>query len=100
MSQQEEDPSRYTRTLVVKPALSQMYDQVEVPRNGMQKLLHSYVGAPSRACNQCNRATLMSFYTNFGTEFFHTVFTRRFVLKGTLRRDQKVISSKVQFLAL
>ena len=32
MSQQEEDPSRYTRTLVVKPALSQMYDQVEVPR--------------------------------------------------------------------
>ena len=45
MSQQEEDPSRYTRTLVVKPALSQMYDQVEVPRNGMQKLLHSCVGA-------------------------------------------------------
>ena len=41
MSQQEEDPSRYTRTLVVKPALSQMYDQVEVLRNGMQKLLHS-----------------------------------------------------------
>ena len=37
MSQQEVDPSRYTRTLVVKPALSQMYDQVEVPRNGMQK---------------------------------------------------------------
>ena len=28
MSQQEEDPSRYTRTLVVKPALSQMYDQL------------------------------------------------------------------------
>ena len=52
MSQQEEDPSRYTRTLVVKPALSQMYDQVEVPRNGMQKLLHSYVGAPSRVCTQ------------------------------------------------
>ena len=49
MSQQEADPSRYTRTLVVKPALSQMYDQVEVP-NGMQKQLHSYVGAPSRAC--------------------------------------------------
>ena len=46
MSQQEEDSSRYTRTLVVKPALSQMYDQVEVPRNGMQKLLHSYVGGP------------------------------------------------------
>ena len=41
MSQQEEDPSRYTCTLVVKPALSQMYDQVEVPRNGMQELLHS-----------------------------------------------------------
>ena len=37
MSQQEADPSRYTRTLVVKPALNQMYDQVEVPRNGMQK---------------------------------------------------------------
>ena len=50
MSQQEADPSRYTRTLVVNPALSQMYDQVEVPRNGMQKLLHSYVGAPSRVC--------------------------------------------------
>ena len=49
MSQQEEDPFRYTRTLVVKPALSQMYDQVEVPRNGMHKQLHSYVGAPSRA---------------------------------------------------
>ena len=30
MSQQEEDPSRYTRTLVVKVSLSQMYDQVEV----------------------------------------------------------------------
>ena len=28
MSQQEEDPSRYTRTLVFKPALSQMYDQL------------------------------------------------------------------------
>ena len=28
MSQQEENPSRYTRTLVVKPALSQMYDQL------------------------------------------------------------------------
>ena len=28
MSQQEEDPSHYTRTLVVKPALSQMYDQL------------------------------------------------------------------------
>ena len=52
MSQQEEDSSRYTRTLVVKPALSQMYDQVEVPRNGMQKLLLSYVGAPSCACTQ------------------------------------------------
>ena len=45
-------PTRYTRTLVVKPALSQMYDQVEVPRSGMQKLLHSYVGAPPRACTQ------------------------------------------------
>ena len=44
--------------------------------------------------NQCNRATLMAFYTNFATEFFHTVFTRRFVLKGTLRRDQKVIFVK------
>ena len=52
MSQQEENPSRSTRTLVVKPALSQMYDRVEVPRNGMQKRLHSYVGAPSRACTQ------------------------------------------------
>ena len=28
MSQQEEDQSRYTRTLVVKPALSQLYDQL------------------------------------------------------------------------
>ena len=28
MSQQEEDPSHYTRTPVVKPALSQMYDQL------------------------------------------------------------------------
>ena len=28
MSQQEEDPSHYTRTLVVKTALSQMYDQL------------------------------------------------------------------------
>ena len=28
MSQQEEEPSRYTRTLVVKPALSQMYDKL------------------------------------------------------------------------
>ena len=33
-------------------------------------------------------------YTNFATEFFHTVFTRRSVLKGTLRRDQKVIFVK------
>ena len=52
MSQQEEDPPRYTRTLIVKPALSQMSDLVEVPRNGMQKRLHSYVGAPSRACTK------------------------------------------------
>ena len=28
MSQQEEDPSHYTRTLVVKPALSEIYDQL------------------------------------------------------------------------
>ena len=28
MSQQEQDPSRYTRTLIVKPALSQMHDQL------------------------------------------------------------------------
>ena len=28
MSRQEEDPSRSTRTLVVKPALSQMYGQL------------------------------------------------------------------------
>ena len=28
MSPGQEDPSRYTRTLVVKPALSQMYDQL------------------------------------------------------------------------
>ena len=36
----------------------------------------------------------MAFYTNFATEFFHTVFTRRSVLKGTLRRNQKVIFVK------
>ena len=39
----------------------------------------------------CN---LMAFYTNFATEFFHMVFTRRSVLKGTLRRVQKVIFVK------
>ena len=44
--------------------------------------------------NQCNRATLMAFYTKFATKFFHTVFTRRSVLKGTVRRDQKVIFVK------
>ena len=44
--------------------------------------------------NQCNQATLMAFYTNLATEFFHTVFTRRSALKGTLRRDQKVIFVK------
>ena len=33
-------------------------------------------------------------YTNFVTEFFHTVFTRRSALKGILRRDQKVIFVK------
>ena len=33
-------------------------------------------------------------YTNFATEFLHTVFTRRSVLKGTLRRDQKLIFVK------
>ena len=48
MSQQEEDPFRYTRTLVVKPALSQMYDQVEVPRNGMQKQLTILRGPKAR----------------------------------------------------
>ena len=36
-------------------------------------------------------ATLMAFYTNFATEFLHMVFTIRSVLKGILRRDQKVI---------
>ena len=36
----------------------------------------------------------MAFYTNFATDFFHTVFARRSVLKGTLRRDQKVIFVK------
>ena len=44
--------------------------------------------------NQCNRATLIVVYTNFTTEFFHTVFTKRSVLKWTLRRDQKVIFVK------
>ena len=44
--------------------------------------------------NQFNQATLMAFYTNFATENFHTVFTRISVLKGTLRRDQKVIFVK------
>ena len=33
----------------------------------------------------------MAFYTNFATEFFYTVFTKRSILKGTLRRDKKVI---------
>ena len=28
MSQQEEDPSHYTPTLFVKPAFSEMYDQL------------------------------------------------------------------------
>ena len=36
----------------------------------------------------------MAFYTNFATEFFHTVSARRSDLKGTLRRDQKVIFVK------
>ena len=31
--------------------------------------------------NQCNQATLMAFYINFAIEFFHTVFTRRSVLR-------------------
>ena len=31
--------------------------------------------------NQCNQATLMAFYINFATEFFHRVFTRRSVLR-------------------
>ena len=47
--------------------------------------------------NQCNCATLMVFYTNFATEFFQTVFTRRSVLKEVTK---KWFSSKVQFLAL
>ena len=33
-------------------------------------------------------------YTNFATKCFHTVFTRRSVWKGTLRRDQKAIFVK------
>ena len=44
--------------------------------------------------NQRNRATLIAIYTNFANEFFHTVFIRKSVLKGTLRRDQKVIFDK------
>ena len=44
--------------------------------------------------NQCNRATLMAFYTNFATEVFHMAFARRSVLKGTKRKDQKVIFVK------
>ena len=37
----------------------------------------------------------MAFYTNFATDFFHTVFARRSVLKGTFfKRDQKVIFVK------
>ena len=47
---------------------------------------------------QCNLATLMAFLTNFATNFFHTVFTRRTVSDWTLRRDQKVVFVKVQFL--
>ena len=38
--------------------------------------------------HQCNQATLMAFYTNFATEFFHMVFTRRSVLKGTLIKNR------------
>ena len=44
MSQQEEDPSRYTRTLVVKPALSQMYDQWLERATRIGKILGSIPG--------------------------------------------------------
>ena len=53
MSQQEEEPSRYTRTLIVKPALSQMYDQLLPTSKSLE--IHANttalgIGAPSRAC--------------------------------------------------
>ena len=41
-----------------------------------------------------NATILNAFYTNFATEFFHTVFTRRSVCEWTSRRDQKVIFVK------
>ena len=56
--------------------------------------VHACLNAQLWTENQCNQATLMAFYTNFAAEFFHTVFTRRSVLKGTLGRDQKVIFVK------
>ena len=45
MSQQEEDPSRYTRTLVVKPALSKMYMASNVDTHTLA-LLHFLTGQP------------------------------------------------------
>ena len=42
MSQQEEEPSRYTRILVVKPALSQMYDQLLPKSKSLETACKNY----------------------------------------------------------
>ena len=66
MSQQEQDQSRYTRTLVVKPALSQMYDQLLPTSKSVETACKSqcthtsaprHVRAPrSRNFSDCSKA--------------------------------------------
>ena len=98
MSQQEEDQSRYTRTLVVKPALSQMYDQLLPTSKSLEtacKNQCTHTSAPrhvrvpwsrnfsdcwsigdgsfcAKLCVEtlCKRATSVAHLTNFSFEFF------------------------------
>ena len=46
---------------------------------------------------KCNRETLMAFYTNFATEFLHTVFTRRSVLKELKEETKSDFLQKSHF---
>ena len=109
MSQQEEDPSHYTRTLVVKPALSQMYDQL-LPKaksleNGMQNHC-SHTSAPrhvrvprSRNFSDCSRREAVTrFVTDLEVEeelarhFETRSLTLQRSTRGTSCQQERVIN--------
>ena len=72
MPQQEEDPSHYTRTLVVKPALSQMYDQLLATSKSLETACKNH-------CTHTSAHPVMWVYLDLGisqtAECYHGVWS-------------------------